>query len=351
MYLSYRRKDSSRESVLTMKSERVRAAISAVVAAVSLLGPLGNEAWAQAAAWTRASGEMQVIAQGSWVRAAELYGFDGQVQDYESTRPGETVFQDTSLYFNVEIGVLSWLTLSADVPYKILEVEDASFVSRTEALGDLTLGARIGIFELLEWSEAPFALAVEPRIRFASGYTRNLRPSAGPGQIDFELHVAAGVALPIPVVSGYAQARVGYRLRSGTFAFSNAQSCQDQGTPGANCFEEVETPGFGDEFLWGLELGITPFSGKVVAFGKVSGNFSVDAPDVGFDPANPIPDRQRFIKVGGGGILYPIQFFTDGLEVVSNLGLLFQYFTTPDGRNTIRSDDLFAGLIYSVAIF
>lgn len=307
-------------------------------------------AFAQASAWTRAPGEALVIIQGSLVQADELFSFDGQVQDYEATLPGETAFRDTSLYMNAEFGVIPGLTVSLDLPYKITEVEDASFVNTTGALGDISIGARFGLFDLLNIRNVPFVLALEPRIKLPAGYTRNLRPSAGAGQLDLDLHLAVGAGLPIPVVPGYVQARIGYRLRTSAFGFSQTVACPEQGTPGSSCFEEAQTPSFSDEILYGAELGLTPLGGSVVGFFKVNGLFSVNAPDRGFDPANPIPERQRFLKVGGGGIIYPLRFITEDIPLLSGLGLLGQYFATPDGQNTIKSDDLFGGIIYQATL-
>lgn len=323
--------------------------VSFVVLCLSLTS-LEDEAYAQASAFTRAPGEALFIVQGSWVRAAERFTFDGEVVDYESTLPDEIAFVDSSFYLNVELGVVRGLTATLDVPYRIIEVQDATFVSSVSGVGDLFVGVRLGLFELVGLDTLPFFLSLEPRIKLPAGYTRNRRPSVGPGQIDLDLHLAVGVPLPIPIVPGYFQARVGYRLRTDAFALSSTVDCPSSGMPGADCFQEIERPEYADEILYGAELGFSPFDAKVLVFFKVNGLLSVDAPDTGFNPANPIPERQRFLKLGAGGILYPVRWFTENVRALSHLGILGQYFITPTGQNTIKSDELFCGLIYQVQL-
>ena len=167
-----------------------------------------------------------------------------------------------------------------------------------------------------------------------TGYTRNFTPAIGPGQVDFQTTVNYGLSLwPFP---GYLQAGFGYRYRSSLYAFSTATECREGSD--VNCFDDVET-NFDNELLFSGEAGINVGRWALVQL-MSRGVWSNQTPDAEttFSIRNPIPTRQRYIKVGGGLTVYPLK----------TLGVGVQVFFTPTGRNTIRSTDVFWGIEYRI---
>ncbi len=299
---------------------------------LTVLGLIGvNTGFGQA--WLPPKGHAYVKLSLSDVTASEQYRFDGETKPYADNVDGDAFF-DESLYLYGEFGLTDNLALVALIPYKTIRVLDAAFEYESEGLGSVMIGLRTGIKNLVGLTGSQHALSANFMLTMPTGYTRNFTPSVGPGQVDFQTTINYGLSLwPFP---GYVQAGLGYRYRSSLYAFSTATTCQEGSD--VNCFDDVE-PKFGDELLFSGEAGINIGRWALVQL-LGQGVWSNQAPDpeTTFSIRNPIPTRQRFIKVGGGLTVYPIR----------TLGLGAQVFFTPTGRNTIRSTDVFWGIEYRI---
>lgn len=308
--------------------------------AASLVTPTAGLAF-NSSAWTRPQNELWTMLSFGRVVAGRQFLPDGRETAFIQALPDRNTFVDESFYLQAEYGATSWLTVNASLPYKRIFIERESFFTQTQAPGDLYFGARVGVFELLQL-RLPVVWSVEVGAWIPTGYTRNLTPSVGAGNLDFDVKTALGAGFRLaPWLPMYAQLGGGIRARSTVFAFSNATECNI--TSDVNCIVDSQ-PNFGDELMYLAELGMTPLKGSVLVFGKVFGNYSILEPEVGFTAANPIPTRKRFLKVGVGGFLYPLRFF--GVKYGENVGLGAQYYSTVDGQNFPRTDDLFVGIEY-----
>ncbi|GIV58175.1 MAG: hypothetical protein KatS3mg042_1088 [Rhodothermaceae bacterium] len=299
---------------------------------------LGTGSMVRAQAWTLAPGAGYLKVFYGKVTAAEQYTFDGRRTDFIDGLPGDT-FRDRSLYLYGEVGVKEHVSLFFSLPYKRVFIRDHAFRFRTFGLGTVTVGGRIGLLPLLGWRSSPHALALNVALGLPTGYTRNYAPSVDPGQVDVAAVLSYGISFyPFP---GYAQVGIGGRLRTPLYVFSHRIDCQ----PGrdVHCIEDRRVD-YGDELLWSAELGGTLFGGGVLVQVLANGRWSWQPPRVGFSALNPIPLRQRYVKVGGGMTLFPFRWL--GSSRLGAVGWSLQYFITPYGRNTIRSRDLFAGISY-----
>jgi hypothetical protein len=307
--------------------------------AASLLTPDVGQAF-NSSAWTRPQNQLWTMLSFGRVVAGEQHLPDGRRVPFIQALPDQNTFVDESFYLQAEYGVTDWLTLNASLPYKQIFIERESFFTQTQAPGNLYFGTRLGVFEVLEL-RLPVVWSVEIGVWIPTGYTRNFAPSVGAGNVDFDVETAVGGGFRLaPWLPMYAQVGGGIRARTNSFAFSNAVECADSDV---NCVIDSR-PNFGDELMYLAELGATPLGGSVLVFGKLLGNYSLLEPEVGFTARNPIPTRQRFVKVGLGGFLYPLRFF--GVKYGENVGLGAQYFSTIDGQNVPRTDDLFVGIEY-----
>lgn len=282
---------------------------------------------ASAQAWTQGRGQAYVKLSHSRTTAAEQYGFDGLRKAFADDVAGDAFF-DRSVYLYGEYGLTGGLTLVGLVPYKHLTTRDAAYDYTTGGLGSVGLGLRLSLRPLLGWSQGRHAAAATVLLTLPTGYTRNYAPAIGTGQADAQGLLAYGVSF-YPL---YAQAGAGFRHRSGLYGLSRAVACQEGRD--LHCTAD-RRPDYGDEWLMAAEVGAT-LGGRVLVQGLVQGVRSVQAPEVGFTPTSPLPTRQRYLKLGGGLTAYPH----------ARLGLSVQVFTTPRGRNTVRSTDVFVGLEY-----
>ncbi len=288
-------------------------------------------------------GEAYVKASYGKVDADRQYTFYGRTTEFIDGLPGDT-FRDRSLYLYAEVGLTDHLTMVLSVPYKRVFIRDQAFRLRTFAFGTVSLGARVALLPLLGWTSSRNVLAFNLTVDVPAGYTRNFAPSAGTGQVDVETMLGAGHSFwPFPA---YAQVAAGFRYRSAFYGFSEAVDCQ----PGrdVSCIADVQ-PRFGHEWRYRLEAGLTPFGGGALVQVLAGGAWSLHLPTTGFSAINPLPTRQRYLKVGGGLTLYP--FRLAGRERLAPLGLGLQYYLTPTGRNTLASRDLFMGIEYRLKLF
>ena len=289
-----------------------------------------NPIFLSAQAWTKGEGDGYVkIAYGSST-ASEQYSFDGTSKPY-ADNVTENAFFDRSIYLYGEYGLKPDITLVLGLPFKRVIIRDAAFRYRTFGFGDLQLGARYDLREIAGFQDSPNALAANAGLSLPLGYTRNFTPSAGSGQINFDLGVSYGRALyPFP---GYVQAGLGFRHRSSLFIGSAAVDC-NEGID-RNCFADSK-PTYGDELLGSLEAGVT-IAELIFVQALLSSTWSIEAPVTGFTVTNPVPTHQRFVKAGGGvAVILPLGFSVN-----------MQGLYTVTGRNSVRSLDLFFGLDYS----
>lgn len=285
-------------------------------------------------AWPRDEGKVYTKLSYGSSTASEQYSFDGQTKEY-ADNVSDNAFFDRSLYFYGELGLTPDITLMAGIPFKRVIVRDAAFRYRTFALGNVQIGARYNLKSLLGIESGSEAVAANFSLSLPTGYSRNLTPSVGAGQIDAELNASYGHSFyPFP---GYAQAALGFRYRSDIYALSSAIPCQE----GVNkdCFGDTK-PTYENELFGGIEGGVT-IASRVLVQGIARFNWSVTAPTTGFTVANPIPTKQRYLKLGTG----------IGVGTFKDLNLSGQFFFTPFGRNTIKSVDLFLGIDYTFSAF
>lgn len=281
---------------------------------------------AQAQAWTQPKGHGYFKVSYGQAGAGEQFDFAGDRIPYAEGVSGDA-FQDRSVYLYGEYGVTDRLTVVTLLPRKRLTVHTANGDEQsTDGLGSAMLGLRWRSTQTTLSSLAINVAAVVPM-----GYARNRTPAIGPGQADVQANLAYGRSLyPLP---GYAQASLGFRFRSEVYAFSRAIDCP---TGTSTCQSDLQ-PSYDDEWLFAAEAGLSLDRWALLQV-LTHGVWSNQPPETGFDPANPIPTRQRYFKAGLGVTLYP---FPD-------VGLGVQYFTTPYGRNTVRSHDWFFGLEYKL---
>ena len=281
-------------------------------------------------AWTKPEGQLYTKLSYGTSTASEQYTFDGRQKEY-ADNVTENAFFDRSLYLYGEFGLTPDITLFGGLPYKRVIVRDAAFRYRTFALGNAQIGGRYNLNELLGTTGTSESFATNLALSLPLGYTRNLTPSVGSGQLDAELNFSWGHSFyPFP---GYAQMGVGYRYRSSIYGLSGAKDCLEG--IDKDCFADSK-PSYTDDIVAGLEGGIT-IADRLLVQGLARLNWSLKQPDVGFTVSNPIPTRQRFVKVGMGL----------GVAVWNGIGVSGQFFITPTGQNTVNSTDLFFGIDYT----
>lgn len=287
-------------------------------------------------AWTQAKGQSYIKMFYGNITSAEQYTFDGRTTDYVQGLPGDT-YKDRSLYLYSEVGVSDNLTLVVALPYKRTFVRDQAFRFRVFGLGTATVGGRMSLLPLFGVESSRNAVGVNLTAFVPMGYTRNYTPSTGTGQVDLQTSVFYGRSFyPFPA---YLQFGSGYRIRSSQYFLSAATECRSGSD--IHCISDVK-PDFGNELVWHAETGISPFGGALFLQVLTTGTWSIAKPTVGFSANNPLPTHQRYAKAGVGGTIYPFRIIKS--ETLSSLGISMQYFTTPYGRNTINSRDVFVGL-------
>jgi hypothetical protein len=297
------------------------------VAALALLVGIPNPVLGQA--WTQPAGNTYLKISSQSATASQQFRADGTRGPYTPDVDGNG-FEDNSLYLYGETGVATNFTLVFLVPYKRFTVRTAnplraSGLAGTERPIENSASGLEKIQIGVRWNSTRFfglsaggrhRTALNVSVRLPAFYSRDDSPALGPGQVDLEAMVYYGISLwPTPA---YAQIGTGYRVRSGIYALSD-------GTSGK--------PAYANEWLLHGEAGLTLGRWALIQ-GLAFGVFSNQPADLAFNPENPLPTYQRYVKLGGGLVLYPIP----------RVGLSVQLFQTVDGANTIRSTDRFFGL-------
>lgn len=308
------------------------------LAILGVLAVLMGPAAGYGQAWTVPRGTFYAkIAHGD-IRASEQFTFDGRTADFIDGVRGDA-FVDESYFLYTEWGWLDNLTLVLSAPYKRLTVTDLAFLYETAAIGSATVGVRVGLFPLFRIRPSAVSMALNLGATVPTGYTRNLAPSAGSGQVD--AHAILGLGLSFWPTAAYLQAAGGYRYRSSFYGLSKATPCN----AGSDLFCIRDSrPAFGNEWLFQAEAGLQLVNGTFFIQALGQGVWSAETPVVGFTAINPIPTRQRYLKAGAGFAVYP--FRLTRLYRLEHLGFGIQAFLTPYGRNTIDSQDLFFGIDY-----
>lgn len=286
-----------------------------------------------AQAWVKSCGDVYVKFFYDAVTAKEQFAFDGAVKPM-ADNVSENAFFDRSLYLYAEGGLSNEITLSASLPYKRVITRDASFKYTTYAFGSAQIGTRYKLNELVGITGWADALATNFALTLPLGYTRNFTPSAGAGQVDAEISLNYGRSFhPIPA---YAQAGLGFKYRSAIYALSKAVDCVEG--VDKNCTPDKKAD-YGDEITFAISGGYNLTKWLLLTL-QTSGVFSVSKPTEGFSVANPIPTKQRYLKIGAGVRTTPIE----------NFGVSFDTAIIPSGSNIFKGIEMTLGLDYSFKI-
>ncbi len=313
-----------------MENARFSIALRLAVGAVFGLCMVMTTGEAPAQAWTQSPGTAYVKVSYGASTASDQFSFDGSRKPY-ADNVSENAFFDRSFFLYSSVGLLKGTTLVISVPYKRLIIRDSAFRYRTFGVGSAIIGVRHDVGNYLGMTNSPNAMSVTTSASLPLGYTRNYTPSTGAGQIDLSAEIAVGRSLyPLPM---YAQASAGYRYRSDWYQLSTATACQEG--VDINCIADRK-PDFNDELTYSAEVGAS-FSNRVLVQALANGVWSTRAPVTGFSVTNPLPTRQRYVKVGGGVTV----------RTVDKLSVGAQVFYTPAGKNSIQSIDIFLGLDYT----
>ena len=317
---------------------RFNSMAATLIAALALVLPSTAVAY-NSSAWTRTPSETWSLVSFGYIAGSKQFLPDRTQVDFIQGIEGRDTYEDASFYAQLQVGLQKGLTLNATLPFKRVFVEQESFFTRTEAVGDLYFGLRFGLFDLLNM-QSPVAWSLEAGVGLPTGYTRNRAPSVGAGNIDVELKTTVGYGFKVASwLPAYTQLGAGVRIRTGIFSLSRAIDCNP--TSDVDCVVDTK-PDYSEEIIYLGELGFTPLSGGLLLFAKVFGAHSIPEPRVGFTAANPIPERQRYVKAGVGGAVYPMRLAN--LSFLEQLGVIVQHYWTVDGQNTPKTNDLFVGL-------
>lgn len=284
-----------------------------------------------AQAWVRPVGGAYIKLSHGRTATSEQYRADGTRAAYDPARPNDDSYFDRSIYLYSEVGIARRLTAVLQVPYRTIELATDTDRLTTRSFGDATVGLRYALTPPDEVARTGKSWVVSGRLQLPMGYARNRAPAAGAGQVDMEIGTAVGRSLyPVPA---YVQGGVGIRLRSNVYALSDTVECIVPAVSESpmECVSDLK-PDYAAEWVFLIEGGFS--FDHVLLQGIVHGMWSNLPPETDFDPQNPIPTRRRILKTGLGLTVYPYR----------TLGLSLQVFTTPAGRNTIRSTDLFFGI-------
>ena len=293
-----------------------------------------------AQAWTRPAGHAYLKLSRGHAIATERFEVDGTRVAFDQSDANAS-FRDESYYLYGEFGISRRLTLVGQIPYKRLELRQASSDGAAGSVGSASsagsvsrvssvqIGLRLAVQDWIGFTDDRHRTSLSGVLNLPTGYVRNHAPSVGAGQADFDAIAAYGLSMyPAPA---YAQLAAGYRHRSNAYGLSRTVACD----PPANGCVTAEELQYDNEWLLRAELGVT-VGNRLLMQALVHGTWSNSPPESEFDPSNPIATRQRFTKVGVGGAVYPVPF----------LGVSVQVFDTIGGNNTIDTVDWFFGIEY-----
>jgi hypothetical protein len=244
-----------------------------------------------AGAWAQQKGHYYTKLTFIYSKANSLYGINFPAK-----------FNDYSLYFYVEYGVLDKTTLIVSLPSLKRSVNEANSVrGTTSALvaGDFEIQAKY------QFLNKPLVASALIGTKIPTVYKVEDFPPLGNGETDFDAKLLLGASLyPIPA---YLTGDIGYRLRGGDFV---------------------------DEINFNFEAGYT-FSNRYLVRLAATGirgtkDSQGDSNLLGF----PLSQKQYRI---GGGIIYKIN---------PNFEFDFTYLKTIAGNYIPKSNEFFIGLAF-----
>jgi hypothetical protein len=290
-----------------------------IIAAAFLLLPLR----AVAGGWVQELGKIYAkIAYGS-SSANTVYRFDGETK-FPTDNPPFIVrdypIADRGIYFYAEYGLTEDLTLIGNTALKRVVITSPAERKQTQGWGDIGIAAK---YRVAEFGQQVVSATLG--VSMPTGYSRDLTPPLGSGNMNIELAGSYGISLhPLPA---YATGTIGYRLRPSIFP----SKLNDPSRP----FD----PNYSDQVFADLEAGYTFFD-RVLVHGVARAVFSTRTDNNDFDVEHP-PETERYIKLGGGAIV----------TVYDGIALNADAFVTPYGRKATNSFDLVLGISYSGKIF
>lgn len=296
------------------QAQRRRVRFVQVLLLSLLLGTL--PATARAGGWVQELFKLYAKLTYGTSSANTVYRFDGE-EKYPTDNPPFTVrnypIAERSLFLYAEYGLLQNLTLVGSAALKRVIITSPVERKEVEGLGDVYLAGR---YLLSSFDQQVVSATLG--VTIPTGYSRDLTPPLGSGNLNLELAGNYGISLhPIPA---YATGSIGYRLRTGIFP-SRLQN-------GTREF----APDYADEVFSNLEAGYT-IGDRVLVHAVGQALFSTRTDDNDFDVEHP-PETQQYIKVGGGVIVYTMQ----GVSLSLDAGI------TPYGRKASNSFDLSLGV-------
>lgn len=290
-----------------------------IIIALSFLAPLP----AIAGGWVQDTGKVYVKVTYGSSSANTIYRFDGTTR-HPTDNPPLTVrdypIAERSLFFYAEYGLMEDLTLIGNGALKRVIITSPFERKETQGWGDLGIAGKYRIAQF-----GPQVVSATLGVSLPLGYSRDLTPPLGSGNVNIELAGNYGISLwPLPA---YATGSVGYRHRSSIYTSSLNDPSRE--------FE----PDFADEIFSDIEAGYTFFD-RLLVHGMARAVFSTRTDDNDFDVERP-PETQQYIKVGGGVIA----------KVYDGFELSVDAFATPYGKKASNSFDLMIGIAYSGELF
>jgi hypothetical protein len=296
---------------------RLARACRACITALLFLPAL--PAAARAGGWVQELGKLYAKITYGASSSNTVYRFDGETK-YPTDNPPYTVrnypLAERSIFLYAEYGLTDRLTLIGSTALKRVIVTSPVERKVAEGWGDIGIAAK---YHLAQFDQQVISATLG--VTTPTGYTRDLTPPLGSGNLNIELAGNYGISLyPLPA---YATGSLGYRLRPSIFP----SKLRDPATS----FD----PDYADEVFSEIEAGYTLFD-RVLVHAVARATFSTRMDDNDFDVEHP-PETQRYVKVGGG-IIAKVY---DGIELSADA------FATPYGRKAANSVDLFLGVAWT----
>jgi hypothetical protein len=268
-----------------------------------------------AGAWVQKKHGYFFKLSGSYLYTTQEYDNQGIIQEIREDEPGieNTSYQEVAATGYLEYGVTERLTLVSNLPFKIItskrsEIRDPGDPFRnvevvTGGLSDLTISGRF----LIGGGTIPISLQAGAKIPM--GYDASPPDQGAPlgsGKVDIEGHILAGASLyPVPA---YLTGQFGYRLRSGT--------------------------GIADEYLFQLELGLTP--GPWLFKATLDGLYSASTPSQQ-GSSTTTTTNQDLLKI----------IPTVGFAITPRFGIGAELFYPLKGKNTVAGTTYAVGMVFS----
>lgn len=271
-----------------------------------------------AGGWTQELGKIYGKITYGTSSANEVYRFDGELKFPTDNAPytvRDYPLADRSLFLYAEYGLRDDLTLIGNLAMKRSIITTPVERTETQGIADIGLAAKYRV-----WKDDAHVLSATLGVAIPTGYTRDLTPPLGSGNVNLELAANYGYSLwPLPA---YATASAGYRLRPSIFVGSTETAT-------------YQDPNYADELFMDAEAGYT-IADLVLIHGVARFLSSTRIGTNDFDIQHP-PETQQYLKVGGGAIVKLPQGFELGADLM----------VTPMGKKASNSLDLMIGIAWS----